>query len=449
MNAIIIFNIFYPLILTLIFAIPFITLKFGNIKNKSLICYIFFIAVLNYIAEILATSPLTIPLVLIGTLFFIHLHYKKPIHTVIIVNIVNIIIATAVNIAIMIPYYLFKIPISELFTNNIYLITTYISMLILCYFFSKMIYLLIPKVNYKYIISKKLMKSYSILGIISIIMILTFSTYGLALKALADISSNFSSMITILLIIYFFVIAILLIYSIIEYWLDEKYKNTEYSTLKKYVSEIEESSYELRRFKHDYMNILSTLGDYINNKDMDGLSEFFNNDLLPESKKAFNNDKRLYLLSHINIPPLKSLITNKIIQAINNNIDVLVEVSDDIDNIPVDTLDLCRILGIFLDNAREAAFTCPNKFIHFAAITTDSEIIFVIKNSCPEDTSPVYKLYEEGYSTKGKNRGLGLASIKNLIDEKYENILLNTSVKNCIFTQEIRISLRQETVPNV
>lgn len=83
----------------------------------------------------------------------------------------------------------------------------------------------------------------------------------------------------------------------------------------------------------------------------------------------------------------------------------------------------------------------PNKFIHFAAITTDSEIIFVIRNSCPKNTSPIYKLYEEGFSTKGKNRGLGLTSIRNLIDEKYENILLNTSMKNCVFTQEIRISI--------
>ena len=439
----IIFKICYPLILTLIFIIPFITLKFGKISRRSLIIYSFCIYTLIYISENTTIRPLAIPLIFLGSLFYIHAIYKKPLHTLIIINSVNIVIITAFNITVKMLSYLFKIPLNRLLINNFFLINTAIITLILCYFFSKIIYLMIPKfkIKYKYIISKKLIKPHYILGIISLILIIIFSTYLLALKALAEISYKLAALITILIFIYIFIDRLFLIYSIIEYWLDEKFKNTEYSTLKKYVSEIEESSYELRRFKHDYMNILSTLGDYINNKDMDGLSEFFNNDLLPESEKALKNDKRLYLLSHINIPPLKSLISNKIIQAINNNIDALVEVSDDINNVPVDILDLCRILGIFLDNAIEAASMSPNKFIHFAAITTDSEIIFVIRNSCPKNTSPIYKLYEEGFSTKGKNRGLGLTSIRNLIDEKYENILLNTSMKNCVFTQEIRISI--------
>lgn len=439
----IIFKICYSLILALIFIVPIINLKLIKESKKSLIFYYLSTFILTYLSHNAIINPIIFPLVLLGTLCYIYYYYRKILSTLLVTNIVNIIIILSLNISLFSVSYMFKVHPNETLESNELLIISLIITFILCYFFSKILYIIFYKLKsrYEYILSKNYFKSYYILTTITLLVVIIFLTYLLVIKLSIEISYTLAVIVIGLLSIYLLITLLALIYSFIEYWLDKKYTDTEYSTLKKYVSEIEESSYELRRFKHDYMNILSTLGDYINNKDMDGLSNFFNNDLLPESQKAINNDKRLYLLSHINIPPIKSLVSNKIVQAINSGINVKVEVSDDINSIPVDTLDLCRILGVFLDNAIEAVSVCTDKIIHFAAITTDTQIIFVINNSCTQDTPPIYKLYEEGFSTKGKCRGLGLSSIKKLIDDKYPNILLNTNMRNCIFTQELRITL--------
>jgi two-component system sensor histidine kinase AgrC len=119
---------------------------------------------------------------------------------------------------------------------------------------------------------------------------------------------------------------------------------------------------------------------------------------------------------------------------------VSIELIDDIEHINISTIDLCRITGILLDNAIEASILCDDKFIHFAMIKTDNEIILILSNSCLSSTPPIHKLYEKNFSTKGENRGIGLNNIKKIINKRYNNILFNTSINNCIFKQELIIN---------
>ena len=72
-------------------------------------------------------------------------------------------------------------------------------------------------------------------------------------------------------------------------------------------------------------------------------------------------------------------------------------------------------------------------------IKTPGNVIIVILNSCPENIPPIYQLYKKNFSTKGTNRGIGLTSVKELIDKSYDNILLNTSASSGTFKQELII----------
>ena len=51
------------------------------------------------------------------------------------------------------------------------------------------------------------------------------------------------------------------------------------------------------------------------------------------------------------------------------------------------------------------------------------------------------KIWKRGYSTKGKNRGLGLNIVKKMIDNYNSDILLNTEIKNNLFVQDITIPM--------
>ena len=67
----------------------------------------------------------------------------------------------------------------------------------------------------------------------------------------------------------------------------------------------------------------------------------------------------------------------------------------------------------------------------------DLETVIVIQNSCNIAMNPSEDLFELGFSTKGRNRGIGLNNVKEILD-KYENIILETEMEDSTFRQIIR-----------
>jgi two-component system sensor histidine kinase AgrC len=177
-----------------------------------------------------------------------------------------------------------------------------------------------------------------------------------------------------------------------------------------------------------------------------GLNDFYNNELLKESNKIIDKDKDLSLLKHIKINALKALISSKVINAYSHDVEIKIEISDDIYELSVSIIDICRIVGIILDNAIEAAVLFDTKNVHIAVIKNDEFTIFIINNSCLEDTPPIYKIYDKNFSTKGEGRGIGLKTVRHIIDEKYSNITLNTKIENCTFKKELIIKNKEGMV---
>jgi len=96
------------------------------------------------------------------------------------------------------------------------------------------------------------------------------------------------------------------------------------------------------------------------------------------------------------------------------------------------------VLGILLDNAIEASEECVLPKIEIGFIKDNQSLIIVICNRYKGDIPSVDKLYKKGYSTKGANRGIGLTSLREIIN-KYESIYLDTLIENGEFTQTIII----------
>ena len=137
----------------------------------------------------------------------------------------------------------------------------------------------------------------------------------------------------------------------------------------------------LRSFKHDYSNIMLSMSEYFEANDMEGLRSYFNKEILPLSRKITKNTAHINQLMNIKITELKSILSSKLLYAIELNIDVSIEVTDEVISLPMNTLDLCRIAGIFLDNAIEATLETAYPSIRFALINLDAEYIFIISNT--------------------------------------------------------------------
>lgn len=50
----------------------------------------------------------------------------------------------------------------------------------------------------------------------------------------------------------------------------------------------------------------------------------------------------------------------------------------------------------------------------------------------------IHELFQERFSTKGENRGLGLSTLKEITDST-ENVLLDTTIENGYFIQKVEI----------
>nr|WP_240507199.1 ATP-binding protein [Staphylococcus cornubiensis] len=194
----------------------------------------------------------------------------------------------------------------------------------------------------------------------------------------------------------------------------------------------------MRKFRHDYTNILLTMSEYLREDDLEGLKKYYHEHISPLKSEFESNTMRLNGIENLKVREIKGLITTKILQAQENDIEITVEVADEIAHIAMDSIQLSRVLGIIMDNAIEASNTINDPIIQIAFIKTDESVMIIIMNKAPKDMPKLHTLFQDGFSTKGKNRGIGLTTLKEIIDQT-DNVFLDTTIENHYFIQKLEI----------
>ena len=435
-----IFDTFFSVLVLLILVVNLTFIPKSN--KKIIITYALTLYIVILSLSLIDLFYLGTASMFISIFLYFFILYKKVIISIVLSAFIGIFLFVCDAVTWVLFFSSFKITYLDMRSNFTFYFIAEILMVSITYIISKFVRIIILKIIDKINnieVKIELPKTVNILFVISVIItIALFSLYiTLSRKTLQTNDSYLFSFYAFYLLL-FFIFAVAVIYYGFSTLIND-HKSKEYLQLKNYTTMIENMYSDLRSFKHDYLNILSTLEAYIEKEDLDGLKYFYYKDLLPESNIIMNKNISLSFLSHIKISPLKALLSSKIIDAHSHDIDVKIELIDDIDDINMSTLDICRIIGIFMDNAIEGSSLCDYKFIHFALIKTENEIIFNIHNSCLSSTPPVYKIFKKNFSTKGNGRGIGLNSVRNLIDKSYKNVLFNTKIENCIFKQELII----------
>lgn len=206
-----------------------------------------------------------------------------------------------------------------------------------------------------------------------------------------------------------------------------------------YMNKLENMYQEMRVFKHDYVNTLSTLTHYIQDDDMENLKQYFETQILPDSQNLNSKDAVLARLGNIKIKELKGLLYSKMIVALNRNLPVQLEIRSEIDSVPIRTLDLCKVIGIFIDNAIEEVSESAEKNLSIAFIREERHLCVVIANSTDKKEINLQNIYKKDVSYKSGHSGLGLYSAKKILNG-YGNVMHSTTLRNGIFTQIIDIS---------
>lgn len=196
---------------------------------------------------------------------------------------------------------------------------------------------------------------------------------------------------------------------------------------------------QVRSFKHDFDNMVNSIGGYVVTEDIEGLKKYYNQ-LLEECNKTNN----LYALSPqvINHPAIYHLLATKYFEADKLGVEITLNVFLNLNEIEerMKIYDFTKILGILLDNAIDAAKECENKILNvtFRKEISNEMILVIVQNTYLNKDVNTEEIYQKGISSKENHSGLGLWKVRQIL-MKNNNLNLFTTKNDEFFTQQFEI----------
>lgn len=211
-----------------------------------------------------------------------------------------------------------------------------------------------------------------------------------------------------------------------------------YRDMERYSRHIEELYKEVRSFRHDYTNLLTSLRLGIEEEDMEQIKEVYDSVLKDSSEKLHDNKYDLGRLVNIRDKALKSLLAGKFLKARDKNIVFNVEVPEEIQVEGISLLDFLTIVSILCDNAIEASAEASQPHVSIAFLKNGEQETFIIENSIKEEGIDISEIFSFGASSKGEERGVGLYTVMKIV-ESHPNTSLNTTCQNQVFRQVLTV----------
>ena len=215
-------------------------------------------------------------------------------------------------------------------------------------------------------------------------------------------------------------------------------QDLRYKDMERYSLHIEELYKEVRSFRHDYTNLLTSLRLGIEEEDIEQIKEVYDSVLKDSSQKLQDNKYDLGRLVNIRDRALKSLLAGKFLKARERDIVFNVEVPEEIQVESMSLLDFLTIVSILCDNAIEASAEASQPHVSIAFLKNGAQETFIIENSIKEEGIDVSEIFSFGVSSKGKDRGVGLYTVMKIV-ESYPNASLNTTCQNQVFRQVLTV----------
>lgn len=216
-------------------------------------------------------------------------------------------------------------------------------------------------------------------------------------------------------------------------------KEIQLQNLSNYSQQVEGLYQEIRSFRHDYANILSSLKIGIDQQDINLVSQVYDSVLKNSGEKLKGKRFDVAHLRNINDLALKSLLLSKLSEAQNLSVPVSLEISEQFSIKNMEQIDFLTITSILLDNAIESA-TEGGIAVCFLEDTEWNKLVMIVKNSTIEREIELRDIFKRDNSSKGVGRGIGLANVRRIL-KSYPNVCLKTTSKNYVFTQILEIEL--------
>lgn len=417
-------------LVTVLLALTFLNIKYSK---KQLIIYVSTVSIISFICNAFVTNVINsiINLILIPVL--VYFIFKTTILKSIVSEILPMLFIS-ISETISVNLCLSILSVSQ---YDLQIIPIYKEFIVLFdYLFLFILYVLFKRYSFNITLLDNLNKKTKIILIInSIIGVISIISQLYLIGFYAEALPFFITIIALLSLLAYFFISIYSLSNTTKLALT----TTDLEKEKEHNKTLKLLHDELRAFRHDFGNIMTTIGGYAQTGDVEGLKKYYS-----QIQIDLNRVNNLSTLSPdvINNPAIYSLLAAKYHKADELGIKINLDVFLNLNNLNMKIYEFTRILGILMDNAIEATCECDEKIINLEIRKDMSSPrqLLIIENTYKNKDINIDKIFEKNYSTKPKNSGLGLWEIRQIL-HKNNNLNLYTAKNDMLFKQQLEIYL--------
>jgi len=253
------------------------------------------------------------------------------------------------------------------------------------------------------------------------------------IKNLSDYKIISINLITIVL--FLFIIALLLAEKLKTYKIKKEYDN-----IFEYLKNTETLLEKYQKYNHENKNQLIVLKNMApKNKK---IAEFIDSILADEID---HKDRWINELKNIPTGGLKGLISYKLNEMTDNGVKVTVNISSRVKNFKFNKFntktyrEICKIIGIYVDNAYEASKESKKKEVTIEMIMEKENLVIIVSNTF-KGTIDLKNIDKSGYTTKGKGHGVGLTLVNDIINS-HKNIQQKRKIIKDYYFQYLYINM--------
>lgn len=406
--------------------------NYKNFKNYLVLIILIIFTSFNHIFVNNFVKVFTVTFALVLSNYFI---FKKKINEIIIAPLITqFIVFISESILLIIANFIFSLTSNDLMSMCYGTIGINIIVFLLSLF---LIRLKCVKKLYKFLVgTTDNISTKTLVLVLSVVIVMTnfyaaSQYYRMNSKYMLIINSSF-------IIIYSFIVFKMLEQKNRYIKISNKYNMTN-TTLK----ELEQNVTRLKITNHENKNQLLTIRNMIKKgEDSKSLIKHIENIVNTKIKDA---ETLMLQTSTITNSMISSIVYSKMLTMKENDVDVDLIISRDIKDLYLSDIpdelavEVCKIIGVYLDNALEEVSKYEEKIINIEFYAEKKTLCIAISNNF-EGEIDFEKMDNPGYTTKENGHGYGLSLAREII-ESNDKLSSEREIKDNIFKQILKIKM--------
>ncbi len=192
-------------------------------------------------------------------------------------------------------------------------------------------------------------------------------------------------------------------------------------------SQLEALNISLRAQRHDFMNHLQVVGSLVEMEEYKDAADYID--------RVYGDIESVKTSLKTANPAVNALLKVKLAESQKRGISMELHIQSKWENLPIQGWEMCRVLGNLIDNALDALANQPEPRVLLTIAESPGRYTFCVENNGPQIPSELEsRIFQSGFTTKGTERGMGLAIVRSILQGNGGGIELLSTPERTVFS---------------